>query len=196
MEKIKQMKNKSKDYVHKNWTTIPKNFDKKTGIFINVLNSVSMLGKIEGDSPIYSVIFEIPGYDYTEMVTKRDYDHYISKVNTLFEHLVLDWNIIGVNKTIDLSAQIDFWTKRLERCKEGEFAKAEVCQNNREIFLNFSRYYQEPFDFLEVFSRNKSTLVRLEEFLPKSKEITLRKITDYEEAIQIKKAVLNPLGRK
>jgi len=190
------MKNKNKHYVHKNWSTIPKNFDKKTGVFLNVLNSVSVAGQMEGDKPLYSVIFEIPGYDYTEMVNERDYKHYIMKVYDLLEHLVLEWNIIGVNKTIDLSAQIKFWTRKLEQCKEGEYAKAETCQANREIFLNFSRYYQEPFEFLEVFSRNKSNLVRLEEFLPHSKELTLRKITDIDEAIQIKKAVLNPLGRK
>lgn len=190
------MVSKSKNYLHSNYSVIPKSFDSKTGILMNVLDGFSVINQLESDSPIYSVIFEIPGYDFSEIVADSDRKFYVDRVFDLLEHLVLEWNIIGVNKTIDLTSQINFWTKRLDHCKEGEYRKAEVCQRNRENFLNFARYYQEPFDFLEVFSRNKEALIQLHQFLPQSKEIKIRKIVNLEEVKQIKRAVLNPLGSK
>ena len=190
------MVGKARDYVHSNYSVIPKGFDPKTGVLMNVHEGFTVIGKLESDAPIYSVIFEIPGYDYTEIISEADYNHYIGQVFNLFEHLVLDWNIIGVNKTIDLTTQINFWTQRLEKCSAQEFQKAKTCQRNREVFLNFARYYQERFDFIEVFSRNKSALTQLQHFLPHSRDVNIRKIMRLEEVKQIKRAVLNPLGSK
>lgn len=185
-----------KNYYHKDYLISPKAFDKKVGVITNFEEQPNIGGKIQTGKPYYSIIFEIPGYDFSEMITRADYDNYKSKFLNLLDHLVLPWNIIGVNKTIDFSPQIDSWTKSLERAKVDEIAKVKHCQKKRNEFISLARYYQEPFDFIEIFSPNKSTLEELHKILPQSKEMKIRKITTLEEIIKIKKAIYNPLGTR
>lgn len=188
------MLNKKSTYIHNNFTTISKNFDTKTGIITNIHEGFTVIGKVENSAPFYSIIFEIPGFDFTEMVSEADYKRYVNKVFDLFEHLVLDWNIIGVNKTIDFTKQINYWTKKLNQCKDNEIQKALTCQRNREYFLSFSKSYQEAFYFVEIFCSNSDTLIQLPKFLPSSNEVKIRQITNIDEVIKVKRAVLNPLG--
>ncbi|MFD2254059.1 hypothetical protein ACFSJM_06840 [Lactococcus formosensis subsp. bovis] len=165
---------------HIGYAVTPQSFDEEKALIQNQYK----------DQVFYSQIFQISGTDFSEFITQDDKIFYGEEVTSFLDSNLFQSNITIGNVPINLSKQINFWTHKIGRSRYEE--TANQARYIRNMISNLAQKYNEPSYYIEIFNSNQEAFKNLEYMLQTSERIMIKKVTEREEIIKIKRSALNP----